>query len=78
MHYSFLSIFVDVDDKVEALDDDVDNNDKDKYEKANMKKNINIVCGDSFFCRKGGEGSICAKIVGLWIFWQCGRLGRSK
>ena len=58
MYSSFLSIFVGVDDKVEALDDDVDNNDKDKYEKANMKKNINIVCDDRFFCRKGEEGSI--------------------
>ena len=44
LHSPFFSVSVDVEDKVEALDYDKHNNDKDKNKKSYMDENVHIVC----------------------------------
>jgi len=55
--FPFFSVSVDVDDKVRALDEDIEDNNHDKKEEADMDENVYIVCIKGFICRKG-EGLI--------------------
>ena len=48
MYFPFFSVSVDVDDKVRALDEDIEDNNHDKKEEADMDENVYIVCIKGF------------------------------